>query len=84
MQFHQNALNHGESQISWLNLKNSGSTKNHRIGELSTGLEGQGHQEKRHKVLMCDSHNKSHKETPSKSHHENRQEKAPKITKKEK
>jgi hypothetical protein len=84
MQFHQNTLNHRKSQISWLNLKNSGSTKNHQIGELSTGLEGKGHQEKRHKVLMCDSHNKSRKERPSKSLHENCQEKAPKITKKEK
>jgi hypothetical protein len=48
----------------------SGSTKIHQIGEVSTGLEGQGHQEKRHKILMCDSHNKTHKETPPKLHHE--------------
>jgi hypothetical protein len=34
-------------------------------------LEGQDHQEKRHKVLMCDSHDKSHKETPSYPSHEN-------------
>jgi hypothetical protein len=27
------------------------------------GLEGQGHQKKRHKILMCDSHNKSRRET---------------------
>jgi hypothetical protein len=26
------------------------------------GLKGQGHQEKRHKVLMCDSHRKYRKE----------------------
>jgi hypothetical protein len=54
----------------WLNLKTSDSTKNHQIGELSTGLEGQGHQEKRHKVLMCDSHDKCHKEMSPKLHHE--------------
>jgi hypothetical protein len=70
-ELNRNALNHGESQISWLNLKNSGSTKNHRTRELSTGFEGQGHQKKRQKVLMCDSYNKSHKETPPKLCHEN-------------
>jgi hypothetical protein len=39
--------------------------------ELSTGLEGLGHKEKRHKVLMCDSHTKSRKETPPKLRHKN-------------
>jgi hypothetical protein len=34
-----NSLQLPESRISWLNLKNSGSTKNHQIGELSTGFE---------------------------------------------
>jgi hypothetical protein len=34
------------------------------------GSEGRGHHEKRHKVLMCDSHSKSHKETPLKPSHE--------------
>jgi hypothetical protein len=52
-------------------MKNSSSNENHKIGELSTGLEGQGHQEKRHKVLMCDPHTKSRKETPPKLCHEN-------------
>jgi hypothetical protein len=61
-EFYQNALNIGELQISWLNLKNSGSTKNYQIIELSTAMEGQGHQEKMHKVIMCDSNNKSRKE----------------------
>jgi hypothetical protein len=36
-----NSLQLPESRISWLNLKNSGSTKNHQIGELSTGFEWQ-------------------------------------------
>jgi hypothetical protein len=52
-------------------LKNSSSNENHQIGEISTGLEWQVHQEKSHKVLMCDSHIKSHKETPPKLRHEN-------------
>jgi hypothetical protein len=45
------------------------------------GLEGQGHHEKRHKVLMCNSHTKSPKEIPPKLHHENpkkRHQKSPK------
>ena len=61
-----NALNHEESQILRLYLKNSGNSENHQIEGLSTGLEGLDHQEKRHKILMCDSPYKSHKETPPK------------------
>jgi hypothetical protein len=40
------------------------SLKTHLVQGLSTGLEGQDHQEKRHHVLMSDSHYKSRKETP--------------------
>jgi hypothetical protein len=82
-ELHWNALNHWESQISWPNLKNSSSNENHQIGELSTGLEGQGHQEKRHKVLMCDSHTKSRKETPPKLYHKNPKKKPRKSPKRE-
>jgi hypothetical protein len=64
-------------------LKNSSSNENHQIEELSTGLEGQGHQEKRHKVLMCDSHTKSHKETPPKLRHENPKKRLRKSPKRE-
>jgi hypothetical protein len=53
-----------------LNYKNSSSTKNHQIREHSMEFEGQDHQEKRHTNLMCDSQNKSHKETPPKASHE--------------
>jgi hypothetical protein len=63
---------------------NSSSTENHRIEGLSTGLEGQDHQEKRHKVLMCDTRHKSRIETPSNRPHENPPKIASKITKKEK
>jgi hypothetical protein len=66
-----NSLQLPESRISWLNLKNSGSTKNPQTGELSTGFEGQDHQEKRRTNLMCDSRYKSRKETPPKPSHEN-------------
>jgi hypothetical protein len=58
-------------EISRPNLKNWSSNENHQIGELSTGLEGQSHQEKRHKVLKCDSHTKSRQKTPPKLRHEN-------------
>jgi hypothetical protein len=34
-------------------------------------LKRKGHQEKRHTVLMCDTHTKSHKETPPKLRHDN-------------
>jgi hypothetical protein len=40
---------------------------------LPTKFEGQDHQEKRHTNLMCDSQNKSHKETPPKASHKNHQ-----------
>jgi hypothetical protein len=79
----KNAFNHGESQISWFNLNNSGSTKIHQIGELSKGLEGQGHQEKRHKVLMCESHNKTCKEMPPRLHHKNPNKRLRKSPKKQ-
>jgi hypothetical protein len=45
-------------------------------------LEGKYHQEKRHKVLMCDSQNKSCKETPLKSLSRKSTKKALKITEK--
>jgi hypothetical protein len=65
------------------NLKNSSSNENHQIGELSTGLEGHGHQGKRHKVLMCGSRTKSLKETPPKHHHENPKKRPRKSPKRE-
>jgi hypothetical protein len=55
---------------------NKPTTKKH-ISSSSTGLEGQNHQEKRHHVLMCDSHYKSRKETPPKPPHEKPFKKAP-------
>jgi hypothetical protein len=61
----------GNQSRTELNNKNSSSTKNHQIRELSMGFEGQDHQEKRHTNLMCDSQNKSRKETPPKASHEN-------------
>jgi hypothetical protein len=82
-ELHRNALNHGESQISPPNLKNSSSNENHQIGELSTGLEGQCHQGKRHKVLMCDSRTKSRKEMPPKIRHENPKKRLRKSPKRE-
>jgi hypothetical protein len=45
--------------------------------------EGQGHQEKRHKVLMCGSHKKFSKETPPKLHHKNPKKRLRKSTKRE-
>jgi hypothetical protein len=61
-------------------MKNSKTT---RIEGLPTGFEGQDHQEKRHTNLMCDSQNKSRKETPPKPSHENTKKmlrKSPKKT----
>jgi hypothetical protein len=46
-------------------------------------LEGQGQQEKRHKVLMCDSHTKSCKETPPKLRHKNPKKRLQKSPKRE-
>jgi hypothetical protein len=46
-------------------------------------LEGQGHQEKRHNVLMCDSHTKSHRETPPKLCHKNPKKRLRKSPKRE-
>jgi hypothetical protein len=60
-----------ESQISCLYLKNTKNSKTTKIEGLPTGFEGQDNQEKRHTNLMCDSQNKSHKETPPKASHEN-------------
>jgi hypothetical protein len=47
------------------------------------GFGGEGHQEKRHKVLMSDSHTKSRKETPRKLHHENPKKRLRKSPKRE-
>jgi hypothetical protein len=47
-------------------------------------LEGKDHKEKRHTVLLCDSHNKSHKEKPSNPPHKSPPKIALKITEKEK
>jgi hypothetical protein len=44
---------------------------------------GQGHQEKRHKVLMCDSHTKSCKETPPRLCHKNPKKRLRKSLKRE-
>jgi hypothetical protein len=54
-----------------------------KIDDLPTGFEGQYHQEKMHTSLMCDSKNKSRRETPLKPSHENpmkRLRKSPKKT----
>jgi hypothetical protein len=61
-------------------VKNSKTTK---IDDLPTGFEEQYHQEKMHTSLMCDSKNKSCRETPLKPSHENpmkRLRKSPKKT----
>jgi hypothetical protein len=60
-----------KSQISSLYHKNTKNSKTTKIEGLPTGFEGQDHQEKRHTNLMCDSQNKSRKETPPKASHEN-------------
>jgi hypothetical protein len=65
------SLQLSESQISSLYLKNMKNSKTTKIKDLPTGLEGQDHQEKRHTDLMCDSQNKSRKETPPNLSHEN-------------
>jgi hypothetical protein len=59
-------------------------TENTQIEVVSEGLLDQDHQAKRHKVLIRDIQQKSLKETPPKPPHRKFQEKAPKITKKEK
>jgi hypothetical protein len=46
-------------------------------------LEGQGHHEKRHKVLMCDSHIKSRNETSPKLRQENPKKRFRKSPKRE-
>jgi hypothetical protein len=65
-----NSLQLSESQISSLYLKNTKNSKTTKIKGLPTGCEGQDHQEKRHTILMCDSQNKSLKETPPEASHE--------------
>jgi hypothetical protein len=55
-----------ESRMSWLNLKNSQSTKYHQLRELYTRFEGQDHQEKSHTNLMCDSQHNTRKAMPPK------------------
>jgi hypothetical protein len=54
-----------------------------KIEGLPTGFEGQDHKEKRHTNLMCDSQNKSHKETPRKACHENPKKELRKSPKRE-
>jgi hypothetical protein len=78
-----NSLQLPELQISSLYLKNTKNSKTTKIEGLPTGFEGKDHQEKRHTNLMCDSQNKSRKETPPKPSHENpknRLRKSPKKT----
>jgi hypothetical protein len=58
-------------------------TKNTQIKAVSEGLLEQDHQAKRHKVLVRDIQQESLKKHPKTSHWKI-QEKAPKITKKEK
>jgi hypothetical protein len=50
-----------------MNMKNTNTTK---IDGLPTGFEGQDHQEKRHTKFICDSQNKSRKETPPNPSHD--------------
>jgi hypothetical protein len=78
-----NSPQHLESQISCLYLKNTKNSKTTKIEGLPTGLEGQDHQEKRHTNLMCDSQNKSRKETPPKASHENLKKELRKSPKRE-
>jgi hypothetical protein len=59
-------------------------TENTQIEAVSEGLLEQDHQAKRHKVLIHDIQQESLKETPPKTSPRKFQEKAPKITKKEK
>jgi hypothetical protein len=59
-------------------------TENTQIEAVSEGLLAQGHQAKRHKVLIRDVQQESLKETPPKTSPRKIQEKTPKITKKEK
>jgi hypothetical protein len=61
-------------------MENSKTTK---IEGLPTGFEGQGYQEKRHTNLMCDSQNKSCKETPPKASHKNPKKEPRKSPKRE-
>jgi hypothetical protein len=56
-------------------------TESTQIEAVSEGLLGQGHQEKRHKVLICDIQQESFKETPPKLPHKKskkRPQKSPK------
>jgi hypothetical protein len=64
------------------NHKSGGSTENHQIECLTNDLEGQVHQEKTNKVLMCDSHNESRKETPPKPSNEKPPKRLQKSSKK--
>jgi hypothetical protein len=59
-------------------------TENTQIEAISEGLLDQGHQAKKHKVLIRDIQQESLKETPSNPLHGKSKKKAPKITKKEK
>jgi hypothetical protein len=77
-----NSLQLPESQILFLYLKNTKNLKTTKIEGFPTGFEGQDHQEKRHVNLMCDSQNKSHKETPPKPSHENPKKRLRKSPKK--
>jgi hypothetical protein len=77
-----NSLQLPESQISCLYLKNTKNSKTTKIEGLPPGFEGQDHQENRHTNLMCDSQNKSRKETPPKPSHENPKKKLRKSPKK--
>jgi hypothetical protein len=66
-----------------LYLKNTKNSKTTKIEGLPTRFEGQDHQEKRHTNLMCDSQNKSRKETAPKASHENPKKELQKSTKRE-
>jgi hypothetical protein len=79
-----NFLQLPESQMSCLYLKNTKNSKTTKIEGLPTGFEGQDNQEKRHTNLMCDSQNKSSKETPPKASRENPKKELRKSPKREK
>jgi hypothetical protein len=77
-----NSLQLPESRILCLYLKNTKNTKTTKIEGLPTGFEEQDHQEKRHTNLICDSQNKSRKETPPNPSHENPKKRLRKSLKK--
>jgi hypothetical protein len=80
----QNPLNQEELEVSPQEHLPMETTENIQIGSISEGLLDQGHQAKRHKVLIRNIQQESLEEMPPKSSPWKIQENTPKITKKEK